>query len=586
MRAVGRCLVLACSACVPMFLGCALMSPAPVPEDATSEIRPAASADYDFLVARQHEIEGDLPAALEAYVRAADKDPESAYLQRKVAELAARQGRFEEALVHAERAHALDPEDGEARLFLGTLYRVSRNVEGAERVLRGDDGEPVSPEAAALLLSVYFESDRLDDALAAAEWMMKARPDSVRSYLAAASVYERMGRPAEVERVLHEALEREPDNVAAYAALARARRERGDRQGEIAVYREVLERSPGHAPTLTALSEAQMGLGLETEAIETLRLLVRTHPDDLRALVRLGALEYETGRYAEAAQRFEEALGQRPQEYEFVYFLGLARERAGAPEQATEVLSTIPPSHERYADARVQIAAIHEQAGDYAAAIQEIERARERSPSRRLDFYLASLRAKSGDFPGAVSFLEGLLDATPGDDEVLYNLGVLYHEEKAYDEALRYMHLALASNPDNANALNFIGYTWAERGENLDQAEKMVVRALELQPDDGYITDSLGWIYYQRALPLLAGGRVEDGRELLLRAVTHLEQAADLTDGDPVVSEHLGDVYLRLGRKRDALQRYEGALAQEPAEDEQPDLRQKIERLRRELGGR
>jgi tetratricopeptide (TPR) repeat protein len=585
MKAVGRLLVLACSAWVPMLLGCAALGRVAAPEP-EAEIRPGASADYDFLVARELELEGQLAEAFEAYARAAEKDPESAYLQRKLAELAARQGRFEEALEHAERAHALDPEDADARIFLGTLYRVSRDVAGAERVLRGADGQPVSPEAAALLLSIYFESDRLEDALAAAEWMIASRPDSVRSYLAAASVYERMGRPAEAERVLREALEQEPGNVAAYAALARSRRERGDREGEIAVYQELLERNPDHATTLTALSEAQMALGHEAEAIDTLRLLVRKHPDDLRALVRLGALEYETGRYAEAAQRFEEALGQRPQEYEFTYFLGLARERAGATDAAAEVLSTIPPSHERYADARVQLAAIHEQAGDYARAIEELEAARVRSPSRRLDFYLASLRARSGDFVGAVSFLEGLLQQAPGDDEVLYNLGVLYHEEKEYEQALRYMHLALASNPDNANALNFIGYTWAERGENLDQAERMIVRALELQPDDGYITDSLGWVYYQRALPLLEGGRVEDGRELLQRAASHLEAAAHLTDGDPVVSEHLGDVYLRLGRKRDALERYEEALQREPSEDDQPQLREKVERLRRELGGR
>src|SRR5512147_3326686 len=106
------------------------------------------------------------------------------------------------------------------------------------------------------------------------------------------------------------------------------------------------------------------------------------------------------------------------------------------------------------------------------------------------------------------------------------------------------MQRALARNPDNANALNYIGYTWAERGIRLDEAEKMISRAIELRPEDGFIVDSLGWVYYMRARPLVQSGKMDAAQAYLERALSELERADELTGGDPVISEHLGDTYL------------------------------------------
>jgi len=148
------------------------------------------------------------------------------------------------------------------------------------------------------------------------------------------------------------------------------------------------------------------------------------------------------------------------------------------------------------------------------------------------------------------------------------------------------MQIVLGMNPDHAGALNYVGYTWAEQGTHLDQAEAMISRALELRPDDGYITDSLGWVYFMRARPLIEQGDIEAAQVLLDQAVDELQRAAELTGGDPVISEHLGDVYLLLEQKERALSMYEEALQLAPRLHEQPRLREKYERLREELGAR
>ena len=99
-------------------------------------------------------MDGRLDEATEAYARALAKDPESVYLLKELAELSARQGRLDDALGYAERAFALTPDDEVVRLFLGTLYRMRKDVEGARRVLLGADGLPVAPDAALLVYGV------------------------------------------------------------------------------------------------------------------------------------------------------------------------------------------------------------------------------------------------------------------------------------------------------------------------------------------------------------------------------------------------------------------------------------------------
>src|SRR5690606_8399775 len=327
-----------------------------------------------------------------------------------------------------------------------------------------------------------------------------------------------------------------------------------------------------------ALADAQIALERWDDARETLEEIERAYPDDLRSIVRLGYLDLEQGRYDTAAGRFERALAENPEQHELHYLIGLVQRRAGELDAARRSFEQVPPEHERWADARLQIASILERQGDAAAALAEAESVRARNPSRQLDLYVASLRARAGDFEGAVAFLESLRAEAPDDEELLYNLGVLYGEAGRTGEALAYMEQVLARNPDHPGALNYVGYSLAEQGLELDRAEAMITRALELRPDDGYITDSLGWVFYMRARPLLEAGRIDAGRAMLERAIRELERAAELTGGDPVVSEHLGDAYLLLEDRRRALQFYEEAWQLEPREAEQPDLREKLER--------
>jgi tetratricopeptide (TPR) repeat protein len=554
---------------------------ASAPVDAV--IRPDAAPEYDLLVAQQFEAQGRLADALAAYERAVAKDPDSAFLQRKLAASLVRQNRLSDGIRYAERAHELEPDDLPTRIFLGQLYRLRRSPAAAQALLVGENGDPLSSDAGFLLYEIQMDAGRTEEALAIAKWLNQEEPDHTRSLLALATAYDALDQPKQAERVLRDAIEADPDDLAFYVALARSRRERDDSAGEIAVYRQILDRSPGHHAALVALADAQLKAEDREGAIATLEQIEIQHPDDLRTRVRLGFLYYEDRRYEEASQRFESVLAVNPTGYEVVFFLGISQRRSGLGDEAIATFERIPEGNAHYPDARTQIAALYERRERFAEALAEVEKANAAKPSQELELYAATLRAKTGDFDGAVGQIERLLATKPNDDDLLYNLGVIYGEADRTDESVDYMRRALAANPDNASALNYIGYTWAERGENLDEAEKMIERALILRPEDGYIADSLGWVFYMRARPLVEGGNLPAARKYIDQAFEALERADDLTGGDPVVSEHIGDIYLLLDEKQRALDKFEEALRMEPRFNEQPDLLEKLENLRREL---
>jgi tetratricopeptide (TPR) repeat protein len=576
---------LACALLALGLGGCASfgeVAPGAGAEELGLEVRPDASPEYDVLVAQQHANEGRSEEALAALGRAIDKDPSSAYLQRLYAEGLARANRMDQALVHARRAYELEPGNADGRLLLVQLLRIQHDVPAIEALLL-ENGQPRDADAAFSLHETYSEAGRGEDALRMADWLLAHEKDPLRAHIARANALQRLGRPVEAEHALRQAIKERPDDLRLYGALARSMRERGDRDGEIALYKEILKSQPDDHGTLLALAEAQMADDDLDGAIHTLEAVEERYPGDPRVGLRLGFLYYEARRFPEASERFEQALQANPEEHEIAFFLGIAKRRQGDEAAALSAFASIPPEHEHYTEAQMQIASIYERRNDFAAARKAVDAAMAVERTRPLELYAATLQAKAGDLDGAVAYVNSLIDKEPENDELHYNLGIIYGEADRDDLAVKSMQKALELNPDNASALNYIGYTWAEHGENLDEAERLIARAIELRPEDGYIVDSLGWVYYMRARPLVQSGHKEAARSYIERALKELERADELTGGDPVISEHIGDTYLLQGERKRALDKFEEALQLGPRDAEQPHLQEKLENLRREL---
>jgi tetratricopeptide (TPR) repeat protein len=549
----------------------------------TRSAPPAGSSPAaDFLIARQLELDGDRENAFAAYQRAVEADPNSPYLLRRIAEMAWRLGRFEEARSYAERAHAMDPADPENRLFLGKIYQIEKRNEEAVAILLGEDGEPVSPDAAALLFAIAMDEKNAAIALSSARWLMEVEPERLRSYFFLAAAYNAVGQFEESEAVYREALKISPGNLAVYAELSRTQRELGNFPAEIEIYRQVLVIYPHHHPTLRTLLEAQIRNHQTVGAIVTMKEILTFYPDDLRTMLKLAVLEYEMERYEDSAAHFQELLNADPNRYEIRFFLALVQQQLDQEEEAMENFSQIPAGHSRYVEARTQMAAYWEERQEWGKALEELQAIRDVGTSPSLDLYIANMMAKDGRIQEAIEFSEAIRNDSPEDEDLLFNLGVLQGEAGELDKSMDVMHEVLILNPDHPGALNYIGYTWAEKGIRLQEAQDMIQRALDQRPNDGYITDSLGWVFYMRGIALRDSGGYDESRNMLKQSVEELEKAVQLTGSDPVVTEHLGDAYLALDEKPRALESYRRALEEKESDTEA--LKGKFEKLRMELG--
>jgi tetratricopeptide (TPR) repeat protein len=146
---------------------------------------------------------------------------------------------------------------------------------------------------------------------------------------------------------------------------------------------------------------------------------------------------------------------------------------------------------------------------------------------------------------------------------VYYARGVSLERSNRWDDAERDFRAALKMNPERADVLNYLGYSWVEKGIHLDEAVPMLEKARALRPLDGFIADSVGWAYYRL-------GRYQD-------AARTLEEAVQLAPGAPDVNDHLGDAYWQVGRKIDARFQWQHALALSPDAKQKTLIERKLQ---------
>jgi Flp pilus assembly protein TadD len=197
-----------------------------------------------------------------------------------------------------------------------------------------------------------------------------------------------------------------------------------------------------------------------------------------------------------------------------VYVRGLALLRLRRWTEAAAALEAVPAtSHDLYVHARAAMAQALRRDGRSAEAVRTLQRA---------------------------------LETAPRDPALLFALGETYDRSGEREAALAQMRAILAVKPDHAEALNYLGYSYAERGERLDEAERMLRVALRSEPDNAAFLDSMGWVLFKK-------GELE-------RAIELLERAAALAGSEPTILDHLGDAYRSAQRAADAAAAYRRAL--------------------------
>jgi tetratricopeptide (TPR) repeat protein len=236
--------------------------------------------------------------------------------------------------------------------------------------------------------------------------------------------------------------------------------------------------------------------------------------------------------------------------------------------EATEAYRGVKPGSPFYWAARLRIAnSLGEQEKIDEAAAEFKRLAAERPERSDALVELGNLMRSHERFPEAVEAYDQALQRIGTPDRrhwtLLYYRGVALQRSDQWPRAEADFLKALELEPDQPHVLNYLAYTWVERGENFDSALEMLRKAVSLRPEDGYIVDSLGWVYYRL-------GRYEE-------AVGELERAIELRPNDPVINDHLGDAYWRVGRRHEARYQWQRALSFKPEADQVAPIQAKLQ---------
>ena len=262
------------------------------------------------------------------------------------------------------------------------------------------------------------------------------------------------------------------------------------------------------------------------------------------------------------------ALDMRPDFPVAQILLGDVMVAQGHYDEATQAYRGVQPGSPFYWAARLRIAnslGEQEKIDDAAAEFRRL--AKERPERADALTELGNLMRSHERFPEAVEAYDEALKRIGAPDRrhwtLLYYRGVALQRSGSWPRAEADFLRALQLEPDQPHVLNYLAYTWVERGENYNNALEMLKKAVALRPEDGYIVDSLGWVYYRL-------GRFEE-------AVEELEIAIELRPNDPVINDHLGDAYWQVGRRHEARYQWQRALSFKPEEDQVAPIQAKLQ---------
>jgi len=340
----------------------------------------------------------------------------------------------------------------------------------------------------------------------------------------------------------------------------------GDYPKAIDTYEELVGRDDDKAAVLQRLIQLLIQQRRFTEALEYLDLAVESGYGGQETLRKIGLIHMELEQFDQAIKIFNAMLDKDPTAYLIRLYLGIAYEEKGELDTASAEFAKIPSDSSSYNEAIGHIAFILKTQGKPEQAVTVLKAAIADNP-RQLELYmtLSSLYEALNKPDDGLTLLLDAEKQFDSDPRIHFRIGVLYDKLGKRPESIERMKKVLSINPKDAQALNFLGYTYAEMGINLEEALTYLKKAAEIHPNDGFILDSLGWVYF----------KLKNYDE----AAKYLEEASTLVEDDSTIVEHLGDVYAARKEQKKALKAYKKALEIEP---ERKELNDKIRRIKGE----
>ncbi len=509
-----------------------------------------------------------------------------------------------------------EPSDVDTWLMLGRLYKVSQNSVDAEKaykkVLELDTN---NEDAAAGLAMVYAD---LGDNKGAAEMLRKVseKNPTLRTLTALAGAYEQMREYALAAETLKKAVTLSSGSGPELQRALAQNLMLSDQYAEaLKIYEGLLADDPKDAQSQLRVSQIYRQMRDFSKAHEANRKALEMDPESIEIRFNEVNLLEAEGKTGEAIAALKELLastkkssynaGEKSNRVALLEHLGLlcrsneqpeeaiaAFRETGeldpsrAPRVAAQVVETYRaakqyPKAERAseeaaakypADRTLTMvrASLLSETGKYRQAVQELKKLLDGKDDREIHLSVAQACEKGKDFAemaAALDAAEKLSESKEDKEAVLFMRGAMYERQKKFDAAEAEFRKVLALNPNSASALNYLGYMFADRNVRLNEAQQLIQKALERDPDNGAYLDSLGWVLFRL-------GRLEEAEQMLRRAIERFPR-------DATIHDHLGDVFAHQGRLKEAIAQWQNSLKEwenTPASDSDPAEVAKIQK--------
>jgi tetratricopeptide (TPR) repeat protein len=370
-----------------------------------------------------------------------------------------------------------------------------------------------------------------------------------------------LGNPAEALRRLKSAYDDNKNSLRFADAYAQILSGQGDLAGATKVYEDFSAAVPHHPLIQRALADLKTNQALDP-------LVHNAKEGAAEALYGLGSAGSRQGDELPALVYLRLSLYLRPSSDLTAVTLASLFEQLRQSDQAIAAYRLVPSSSPLKTGADIQVALELDGTGKTDEATRRLtEIVAARPHDVEALSALAELQRSAQKYAEAATIYDKAIAAVglPQRDNwtLFYFRGICYERSKQWPKAEADFKKALDLNPEQPLVLNYLGYSWVDQGLNLEEAFKMLRRAVELRPNDGYIVDSLGWAHYKL-------GQYTEAAETL-------EKAIDLKPADPILNDHLGDAYWRVNRRIEAHFQWNHARDMGPDPEDLPAILKKIE---------
>lgn len=526
-------------------------------------------ASYYYLMARRHDSKNETDQAQKALEKAIAKDPDSSFLQREYIICLQKQKKSVQALALAQDLAQKYPDDVENLLLLARLKKGDEKDMTIllERILQL---APEDKETFLRLGKVYMDEGMTLKAMNLFSRMASIFPDYYVAHFYLGETQRIADQPAAARESYLKTLELEPDLLEPRFRLVDVYKAMGEEKNKaeiIAVLKEILNFDPGDERALIELGLFYFNIKDYQNADDIFAALGREIRENPGLVVNIAQTLMPEHRYQDAATILSQIRKTLPGNANINFFLGMAYEGLEKPGKAIEYYLKVTPDHPQYKKTILSIAFLYRDMNRTVEAIRFLEQHHRQSPADiDITSYLASFYQENNRYDIAVTMLQRALKEAPKNTALLFKLGTVLDTAGERRQSIETMKTIIRLDPKHASALNYLGYTYAEMGIHLDQALELVQRALEIRPEDGYITDSLGWVYFKK--------------QAYDKAVFYLEKAVELSNYETVITAHLADAYLKTGERKKAVAMYKKAL-DNARQDQKKEIREIEEKLKK-----